>query len=132
MQRFRRICPVLLAVAFPSALLAEQMRAGIEIISASFGKTNANGRQDVAGKLAAICQSATERCDVFCSPADLGVSDPGRRSVCRTTWRCPDGTVRSTEAAVHDVLPMRCPVVSDRETDVNELPAAPTYTPPQN
>jgi hypothetical protein len=123
---------VLFAGAFPAQAATEAVgESAIVVLSGSFGTPNSAHLLDVAEALRALCAGAYEQCDVPCSETTFGRYQLGKRPICRVIWRCPDGNVRSGEAAREEIILMRClRAASQRmEPAVDEL-MPPRYAPP--
>ena len=127
---FRRVSGVLaIALLLPTALVAQAPAAPIEVLSGTFGKLGKTRKLDIVAKLREVCTGADERCEVFCSETSFGRWRVGTKPICRVAYRCPDGTVRSTEAAKEELILLRCPYEVQPEPAVDELPPL-GYTPP--
>lgn len=127
-------CVLAIALLLPTALVAQTQvvpmaGAPIEVLSGTFGKLGKTRKLDIAARLREVCAGADARCDVFCSETSFGRYRVGTKPICRVSFRCPDGTVRSVEAAKEELILMRCPEVPAAEPAVDEL-APLGYTPP--
>lgn len=129
-----RIGRAVLAFAIPfaasSALVSAQTAAEqITIVAGTFGRTGHGPLFDIAPPLRELCGNAKERCDVFCSETSFGHYAIGRHPVCRVAFRCPDGSLRSVEAAKEELIMIRCRAAQAAGPATEELPPLP-YEPP--
>lgn len=118
-----------LSVALPFGSVAMARENSIEIIEASFGTIGHPDKLDIAARLSALCDGAGEHCDVYCSETSFGRYRLGRKPICRVTFRCPDGSVRSFEAAREEPILLRCPISPQPVAAIDQLEPL-TYTPP--
>ena len=82
---------------------------GIQIVTGVFGKLGRERKLDIAVRLQQLCGTASKSCHVFCSETSFGRYSLGRPAICRVTYRCGAGFVRSVEAAREEPILMRCP-----------------------
>ena len=129
-----RIGRILLAFAVSfaasSAPVAAQTAAEqITIVAATFGRTGHGPLLDIAPTLRTLCGNASDRCDVFCSETSFGRYALRSRPVCRVAFRCPDGSLRSVEAAKEELIMIRCRAARVGGPAAEEIPELP-YEPP--
>ena len=89
--------------------LAEASSDGIQIVTGVFGKLRRERKLDITVRLQQLCGTASRSCHVFCSETSFGRYSLGRPAICRVTYRCGAGFVRSVEAAREEPILMRCP-----------------------
>ena len=82
---------------------------GIQIVAGVFGKLGRERKLDITVRLQQLCGTASKSCHVFCSETSFGRYHLGSRPICRVTYRCGAGFVRSVEAAREEPILMRCP-----------------------
>jgi len=82
---------------------------GIQIIAGSFGTLGSARKLDIVAPLQSLCGREAQSCRVFCSETSFGRYNLGRRPICRVTYRCGPGLVRSVEAALEEPLLIKCP-----------------------
>lgn len=126
---WRAGCMLAIVLLVPTTLAAQTPVAPIEVLSGTFGKLGKTRKLDIVAKLREVCAGADERCEVFCSETSFGRWRVGTKPICRVAYRCPDGTVRSIEAAKEELMLLRCPYDVQPEPAIDEL-APPGYTPP--
>jgi hypothetical protein len=131
---YRMVAVILMAGVAPVVTAAEASAQPLVILGGSFGRPDNIQGLDIAPRLRQLCADAEERCDVYCSPTSFGHRAPGwrplaRGPVCRATWRCADGNVRSIEAAREEAILIRCTRPARIEPVVDEL-SPPTDPPP--
>jgi len=131
MQISRTATAIFLSIAATTLSSTHAASAPIVVLSGNFGRIGGKHRLDIVTPLQSLCAGTTNRCDVYCSETSFGRVALGRKPVCRVTWRCPDGDVRSTEAAKEEPILIRCSSSARREPLVDELPVQ-TYSPPAN
>ena len=118
------------AFAASSAVVSAQITAEqITIVAGTFGRTGHGPLFDIAPPLRQLCGNASERCDVFCSGTSFGHYMLSRKAVCRVAFRCPDGSLRSVEAAKEELLMIRCQAPRAAGPATEALPPLP-YEPP--
>jgi hypothetical protein len=130
MMSFWRQCFALLGTAAIStaplnvhaAPMAEVSGQGIAIVTGSFGALGRARKLDIVAALTALCGRDAPSCQVFCSETSFGRYSLGRKPICRVTYRCGDGSVRSIEAAREEPIMMRCP---EREPEPKAEPDPP-------
>jgi hypothetical protein len=81
---------------------------GLTIVSAHFGRSSGKNWMDVTARLQALCGAGSPSCDIWCMGDTLGTDQHDRHAVCRVIYRCPDASVRSTEAGHNEPILMRC------------------------
>ena len=89
--------------------LAEASSDGIQIVTGVFGKLGRERKLDITVRLQQLCGAASKSCHVFCSETSFGRYRLGKHPICRVTYRCGAGFVRSVEAAREEPILMRCP-----------------------
>ena len=99
--------------------LAEINSDGIQIVTGVFGKLGRERKLDITVRLQQLCGAASKSCNVFCSETSFGRYSLGKHPICRVTYRCGAGFVRSVEAAREEPILMRCP----EPVDVPPYPA---------
>jgi hypothetical protein len=131
---FNSIMPLvaLTGVAMTSSGPQASAVMGVTVLTAEYGTLGARRKLDISQRLQALCGTSGESCNVFCSETSFGLYRLGRRPICRVTYRCPDASTRSVEAAKEELLVMRCPVALIEEGDepAEDQPQPPPYLPP--
>lgn len=84
----------------------------IQIVTGTFGSLGRNRKLDITARTQELCGSGARSCQIFCSETSYGRYALGRTPICRVTYRCGAGSVRSVEAAREEPILMRC-----RESD---------------
>lgn len=86
---------------------------GIEVITASYGTLGRERKLDIAVRLQALCGPDSLSCQVFCSETSFGRYKLGKHPICRVTYSCEAGLVRSVEAEREEPILMRCPETAE-------------------
>ena len=97
----------------------------ISIVTGMYGMPGAKHVLDITARLQALCGSGAERCSVFCSDSSFGRYNIGRKPICRVTYRCGAGDVRSVEAWREEPILMRCPERREQIDETTPAPAVP-------
>lgn len=120
---------VMLTAATPTGIAEGQISQGVKVLSAEFGTLGRSVKQDIASKLQELCGSGGASCAVFCSETTFGLYALGHRPLCRVTYRCPDRSTRSVEAAREELILLRC---GSETPDTNDgvVPTAELQPPP--
>lgn len=120
-----------LQLGFGGIAAAQLPSSGISVLNGTITSAGGRNPQVVAPVIQALCAEAAEQCDIFCSEDSLGRAEFKNHTLCRVTWRCPDGNVRSVEASKDEIIPIRCLRVRQEQLAVDQLPPL-TYSPPAN
>ena len=88
---------------------AEISSEGIQIVTGVFGRLGRERKLDIMVRLQQLCGTASRLCQVFCSETSFGRYSLGKRPICRVTYRCGPGFVRSVEAAREEPILMKRP-----------------------
>lgn len=109
-------------------------QSALIIVSAEFGTLGARRKLDIVQPIQRLCGTDSSDCSVFCSETSFGLYRLGRKPICRVTYRCPDHSTRSIEAARKEPVLMRCGATGDEEEDGSaetaEKLSPPPYVPP--
>jgi hypothetical protein len=82
---------------------------GLTIVSGQFGRPGGAHWIDISARLQGLCGTQGTSCDIWCARETFGGGKADRHAVCRTIYRCPDGSTRSSEAGREEPILMRCP-----------------------
>ena len=88
---------------------AETSSDSIQIVTGVFGRLGRERKLDIMVRLQQLCGTASRSCQVFCSETSFGRYSLGKRPICRVTYRCGPGFVRSVEAAREEPILMKRP-----------------------
>lgn len=102
------IAIALLTAVTPIGVSGGTMSQGVEVVSGEFGTLGRPVKQDITAKLQQLCGSSGASCSVFCSETSFGLFALGRKPLCRVTYRCPDRSTRSVEAAREELILLQC------------------------
>lgn len=121
--------PIITALCIMPVQVDAAADYGIIILKGQFGTLGSKRKLDIAAPLQRLCGTGSERCDVFCSETSFGLFRLGRKAICRVTYRCFDGSVKSSEAAREEPIMLRC---GDETADAASPDAMtpPPYSPP--
>lgn len=94
----------------PQSSLAMNREVGaIQVVTGTFGSLGHTHKLDITARVQDLCGSGAQSCQLFCSETSFGRYALGRKPICRITYRCGAGSVRSVEAAREEPILMRCP-----------------------
>jgi hypothetical protein len=109
MFRWLLMAPAAAALFLASVANAAALpNGGVVILEGRFGTLGARAYLDITARLHELCVPGSERCDIFCSETSFGRYALGKRPICRVTYRCPDLSTRSVEAAREEMIFLRC------------------------
>lgn len=120
---------VMLTAAMPTGITEKRFGQGVKVLSGEFGNLGRSLKQDTTAKLQELCSPSDESCLVFRSESSFGLHAPGRRLLCRVTYRCPDQRTRSVAATREKVILPRCGSETPKINEVT-LPMVELQPPP--
>ena len=82
--------------------------APMSVIKAEFGALGVRHRLDITQLMQDFCDGGGLNCTVFCSETSFGRRRGGSQLICRVIYRCPNGDTRSAEAALEEMIMLRC------------------------
>lgn len=134
-MRHSKIVIASLAAFSANASAAPTVPNGINILTAEFGTLGKARKLDIVAPLRTLCGTGGETCSVFCSETSFGRYSLGHRPICRVTYRCPDETTRSVEAAREEPILLNCRAFLGGESveqpaTAGEIPPPPAGTAP--
>jgi hypothetical protein len=99
------------------------------VMRADFGTLSVKHRLDITQLIQDFCDCGGSNCTVFCSATSFGGRQAGSNAICRVIYRRPNGDTRSAEAALEEMIMLRCPAAPASAALLDTI-EPPHYQPP--